>query len=83
MSTVHLDETVSGITYAVCILTPSTSKETQKHCKSLKRVLRYLNNTADLRIMLGEQPEIKELQLFVFVDSYLGRDATYRRSTTG
>ena len=69
------------ITFAVSKLARYASKPKLAHWKALKRILRYLAGTKDLKLRLGAVGD--EPKVLTFVDSDYAADTEDRKSTTG
>lgn len=69
------------ISAAISILAQKVSKPSRKDWNELKRVLKYLKGTADLKLFLGNEKSPQEL--YGYADANYGEDRVDRKSNSG
>lgn len=71
------------ISAAICILAQKVSLPTTEDWNELKRVLKYLKGTADLKLFLANKHSKIEEDLFGYADANYGEDRVERKSNSG
>lgn len=71
--------TLADLAFLVSMVSRFMAKAGPSHCMAVKRILRYLKGTLDLKLYLGG----KDVSLMGFCDTDWAGDASDRRSTTG
>lgn len=69
------------ITASVCILSQKVSNPTQTDLNEVKRVIKYLKATRDLKLRLSDKKKASELK--IFTDSDFAEDPVTRKSVGG